>query len=96
MEKIINKEWYRTDEFEIVDEWPDGYFIWNIGRENFPYPEYIPLAKSGNLPHHVDLSSLKAFKAPSEEIALKCMQAAIMTYKRDFYKEDYLKIIGDK
>ena len=95
MDKIINKKWYREDEYEIVDEWPAGYFIWNIGRENFMFPEYIPLAKKGNQPNHIDPTSLKAFKAPSEEIALKCMRAAMFTNGGYFYKEDYQKIINN-
>lgn len=95
MNKIIDKKWFRVDEFEIVDEWPDGYFIWNIGRENFMYPEYIPLAKKGNLPYLVDLTCLKAFKCESEEIALKCMRTAMCSNGGYFYKEDYQKIINN-
>ena len=94
MNKIIDKKWFRVDEFEIVDEWPDGYFIWNIGRENFMYPEYIPLAKKGNLPYQVDITCLKAFKCESEEIALKCMRTA-MCSRGYFYREDYQKIINN-
>lgn len=95
MDKIIDKKYFRTDEFEIVNEWPTGYFIWNIGRENFMHPEYIPLARHGSLPHHVDLNTLKAFKCENEEIALKCMKAAMHTNGGYFYYEDYQRIINN-
>ena len=44
---IINilRRQQRTDKFKIVDTFPHGYIVWPIGRENFPFPGYIPLAK---------------------------------------------------
>ena len=44
---IINilRRQQRTDKFKIVDTFPLGYIVWPIGRENFPFPGYIPLAK---------------------------------------------------
>lgn len=52
----------RTDVFEIVDYFPEGYIVWPIGRENFPYKGYIPLCKVLDDGYHVDVSSLKALK----------------------------------
>ena len=42
---LVSERWYRTDRFEIVGEFPFGYEVWAIGRENFPFPGYLPLAK---------------------------------------------------
>jgi hypothetical protein len=46
MKKIIDKRWYRTDTFEVVDEFPSNYVVWNIGRHNFQHKGYIPLAET--------------------------------------------------
>lgn len=42
---LVSEHHYRTDRFEIVEEQPNGYDVWPIGRENFPFLGYIPLAK---------------------------------------------------
>lgn len=61
--KIISKSFFgRTDVFEIVNEFPGGYVVWNIGRHNFPYEGYIPLAKPTEVPYNIDLRTLKALK----------------------------------
>lgn len=45
-DKIINTSWFgRVDVFQIVDEFPCGYSVWNIGRKNFPFPGYLPLGR---------------------------------------------------
>lgn len=31
MEKFRDSKWGRVDEFEIVDTFPSGYVVWNIG-----------------------------------------------------------------
>lgn len=64
----------RTDVFEIVDEFPKGFQVWNIGRHNFPYKGYIPLAEVTDF--HVDFKTLKALKMPNEEICLKILKEA--------------------
>ena len=44
--KIVNTTYFgRVDVFEIVEEFPCGYAVWNIGRENFPFPGYLPLGR---------------------------------------------------
>lgn len=64
---ILSTENYcRKDNFEIVNEFPDEYIVWNIGRHNFPFKGYIPLAKPINIPHSVDLQSLKAIKVNND------------------------------
>lgn len=68
--KIIHKTWFRrTDVFEIVNEFPNGYIVWCIGRDNFPYEGYIPLAKSTSVPYHIDLMQLKALKLEDDRLA---------------------------
>lgn len=67
--------WGRTDKFEIVNEFPDGYQVWNIGRHNFKHAKYLPLcAKSDDF--KVDLSTLKAIKMPTEKQAARILKAA--------------------
>lgn len=66
----------RTDTFEIVGSFPQGYIVWNIGRHNFPFPGYIPLAKPSDEPHHIRLDSLRALKVRDEETALRILKAA--------------------
>lgn len=78
MKKIIDTTNGRTDVFEIITlaELPENYFIWNIGRQNFPHPGFVPFARAGELPYHVDLSSLKCVEMPNEDIALGILKLA--------------------
>lgn len=46
--------------YEVVEEWPRGYFVWMIGRRNFPHPGYLPLAKDAREQGYVDTDKLKA------------------------------------
>ena len=73
METIKFKAGQHT--FELVEQYPMGYEVWNIGRHNFPFECYIPLAKP--LPNYrIDPTSLKAIKAENETIALAILKAA--------------------
>ena len=77
MEKNIIKDNGR--EFEIVESFPDGAFVWNIGRHNFPHECYVPLAfLDTSFPDlcHVDVKRLKAIKVESEEIAIYIAEVA--------------------
>ena len=77
MEKNIIKD--DRHEFEIVESFPDGAFVWNIGRHNFPHECYVPLAfLDTSFPDlcHVDVKRLKAIKVKSEEIALYIIDVA--------------------
>ena len=73
---FIDKKWFRTDVFEIVDTFPDGYIVWPIGRDNFPHVGYIPLAKPAGK-FSVSTDGLKALKVESEEVALHVLKMAI-------------------
>lgn len=66
----------KTDTFTIVDDFPVNYFVWAIGRANFPFEGYIPLAKAGALPYHIDPDTLLALKVRDEETALKILRHA--------------------
>ena len=77
MKKNIIKD--DRHEFEIVESFPDGAFVWNIGRHNFPHECYVPLAfLDTSFPDlcHVDVKRLKAIKVKSEEIALYIIDVA--------------------
>ena len=77
MEQIIEqKKCGRIDRFVRVNEFPFGYFVWNIGRHNFPFERCVPLAKQGDIPYHVDLEKLRYIEVKSEKIALKILDEA--------------------
>lgn len=78
-------------EFEVVEEWPAGYFVWLIGRENFPHPGYLPLAQSDWKPYHVRTDSLKAFYVGDEDLCQYIFKAAHHRRGEVFY-EDFLKM----
>lgn len=65
----------REDRFQVIEQFPINYVIWNIGRENFPFEGYIPLAKLVDN-CHVDLKSLKALKVENEKTALMLLKQA--------------------
>ena len=78
---VMKKNIIKDDrhEFEIVESFPEGAFVWNIGRENFKHECYIPLAfldTSYDEPYHVDVKRLKAIKVESEEIAINIAEVA--------------------
>ena len=71
-----DKKYYgRTDVYEIVDEYPKGYIVWNIGRHNFPHESYVPLAKPLE-DCHINPTTLKAIKVKDEETALLILKEA--------------------
>lgn len=82
MAQFEDSKFGRTDVFQIVDKFPEGYIIWNIGRHNFEHECYIPLAQrvSNNKKeleyYHIKTDSLKALKVESEELALYLMKYA--------------------
>lgn len=73
MEEFRDKKHGREDVFEIVNEFPKGYYVWNIGRQNFPHECYVPLAKPLYDKYHIDLSKLKAIKVKDEKTAIEIM-----------------------
>lgn len=77
MEKFRDSKWGRVDEFEIVDTFPPGYVVWNIGRHNFPHEGYIPLAKPDpNREFGILLKDMKALKCKDEGEALYILKRA--------------------
>lgn len=62
----------RADRFEVVETFPAGYVVWNIGRHNFPFPGFIPLARAvrGN-PDAIDIGSLKALRCARSDAVLR-------------------------
>ena len=77
MKKNIIKD--DRHEFEIIESFPDGAFVWNIGRHNFPQECYVPLTfldTSFSDLCHVDVKRLKAIKVESEEIAIYIAEVA--------------------
>lgn len=90
MGTLITEDYNRKDVFEIVDEFPRGYVIWNIGRRNFPFKGYIPLAKPTNVPYNIDLHSLKAIKI-DDDLADSILKEA---GRREINKDEFQRIIS--
>lgn len=66
------------DVYRVVDsieDVPYAFKIWNIGRENFPFEGYIPMARIEG--YAVDTTTLIAVPMPSEEVALKLMKQSM-------------------
>ena len=63
----------RPDMLEVVDEFPPRYVVWNIGRQNFPYESYVPIARDlGG--YRCDMP--RCIKVKDEELALSIMHKA--------------------
>ena len=81
----------RLDTFKIVDKFPNGYIVWNIGRANFPFIGYVPLAKPDpELPYHICTDSLRAIKCDSEETAHNILR---QEGRYEVNKEKFLKLL---
>ena len=86
---LVSESWYRTDRFEIVDDFPCGYQVWNIGRSNFPFPGYLPLGVFENY-HMKDvayypLKAIKIDEALSDKVLKYATRTKSVTWKN--YKE---------
>ena len=82
----------RKDTFEIVDDFPKGYVVWNIGRDNVPFPCYIPLAKRKRGSYDVDVSTLKTVRCSDEETALRIMKEAC---RHTVFRTTFIKLINE-
>lgn len=87
MKTLTRTHFGRTDVFRILDEFPAGYKVWNIGRQNFPFEGYIPIAKpSKENKYYIDRATLAAVKVEDEIIALRvlCFAGQHPCGKEDF------------
>lgn len=92
MKTLTRTSWYRNDIFEIVDVFPAGYVLWNIGRDNFPFPCYIPLARP-NGKYTIDLTTLKTIKVSDEKMALHLMN---ISHRYTIDKNKFYEIVEKK
>ena len=92
---LIKDTYNRTDVFEIVTEFPDGYIVWPIGRRNFPFPGYIPLAKPSTQRYHVMFTELKTIKV-DEGIADYILHLATRGIMGDIDKAKFERIINSE
>lgn len=90
MEKIKFKDsWGKEDEFEVVEEFPEGYVVWNIGRHNFPVESYVPIARDLG---HFNVDNPKCIKVKDEKTAQKIMHEA--AWGKGFVdKKKFLRLI---
>jgi hypothetical protein len=77
MTTLTSKTMHSTHTFEVVETFPAGYSVWNIGRKNFNFECYLPLAKPkpSKYPFQkcIDPETLKAIKVKDEKTALKIL-----------------------
>ena len=92
--KIVNTTFFgRVDVFQIVDEFPCGYQVWNIGRQNFPFPGYLPLGRFKNYQmENTTYYPLKAIKI-EEKLADKVLKYATKT--EDVTWDNYKKVFDN-
>ena len=71
---------FKTDRhvFEEVTEVPWSYSVWNIGRDNFPFPKCVPLCQEGRYKYTIKPDTLKFIELESEELALQILEEAGM------------------
>lgn len=77
--------------FHVVNNFPDDYIVWNIGREHFPIQGYIPLAKIVS-DYHIDPNTLMTIKCPSAEVADIILKKA---GRKTINKTEYNKIVEE-
>lgn len=77
MKKIIESD---NHKFEIVNEIPKNYFLWNIGR-NMP-GGYLPIAEQGETSYSVNGETLKAIKFEEAQTILAAIGAGHSTVKK--------------
>lgn len=95
-EIIIEKSYWHTDIFEVVDEFPEGYIVWNIGRHNFQHPCLIPLAIPTTEDQcHISRNGLKALRLESEEVALHVLNVASRGIYGKIDRNNIGKVIAD-
>lgn len=93
MEKIIDRNYGRTDVFEIVTEFPNGYVLWNIGRANFPHPGFIPLARpKPENKYYIRLDTLKALRLDDEDLCLHLMREG---HRRWMDAPTFFEVVAD-
>ena len=88
---IIKDSFGRTDIYNIVDEFPQGYIVWPIGRRNFPFPGYIPLARPDKRrPCHIlrdDLKTIKIQDALADFIMEVATRGTFGTIDKDTFEK---------
>ena len=89
--KVYNTTFFgRVDVFDIVDEFPEDYEVWPIGRANFPFPGYLPLGrfKDDHMVEGFALKSVRTDESLADEI-LKHRYGIV-----DYGK--FMKLVKDK
>lgn len=80
-----------TRKFEEVQEIPNNYIVWNIGRHNFQFEKYIPLCETIKGTYSIKPETLKCYKCPSEEKALEILKQA---QRKTMNKKRILEILA--
>lgn len=72
---LTTSNYWHTDHFTVVDKFPASAIVWNIGRHNFPFPEFIPVAFPLEN-YKIDRSRLMAVRCKDAETADAILKAA--------------------
>lgn len=87
----INNGYGTTYNFEEVQEIPENFIVWNIGRENFPFKKYIPLCETIKGTYSIKQETLKCYKCPNEKKALEILDEA---HRNEINKKRILEILA--
>lgn len=94
MNILVTENYNRKDIFEIVDEYPHGYIVWPIGRRNFPFTGYVPLAKPTDEPYHIDINTLKAIKVNDNALITFLMKPHLEGWIKQSFTTLYQVLTG--
>ena len=72
---LTTSTYWHTDNFTVVGEFPAGAIVWNIGRKNFPFPGFIPVAYQME-EYTIDRARLMAVRCKDEKTADKILKTA--------------------
>lgn len=72
---FTTKDHWHTDQFKTVETFPNGAIVWNIGRHNFPFPGFVPLAYPLE-DYRIDRYRLMAIKCKDEKTADRILKEA--------------------
>lgn len=70
---LTGVKYYEERTFKKVDEFPEGAVVWNIGRSNFPFPGFVPVAFL-KTEFYINPERLFAVRCKDEETALKVIK----------------------
>lgn len=73
--EIIISGYFRKDKFKIVEDFPHGAIVWNIGRRNFPFEGFVPVGFPLSN-DRININKLFAVRCKDEKTAVRVINYA--------------------